>query len=154
MSLKSRELVSPSNIAGSGFSVFFWFSSFGFFFFFSSQYFTNFCLFYYIGMLRKNWMISDLILPPEKVSRMFPSIKSDCLKYLQQCLKRIILTLSPPFRRKKKELGLCDLTPTCMVSLLGRTSMWLSVHLETNWNWLRRNSAECLELLFTLFNSI
>ena len=35
-------------------------------------------------------MISDLILPPEKVNRMFPSVKSaDCLKYLQQCLIRI-----------------------------------------------------------------
>ena len=106
--------------------------------FFSSQYFANCCLFYYIGMPRKNWMISDLILPPEKVSRMFPSIKSDCLKYLQQCLIRInSYSQSSLSKKKKKELGLCDLTSTCMVSLLGGTSMWLSVHLQTNWNWLR-----------------
>ena len=110
-------------------------------FFFSSQYFTNCYLFYYTGMPRKNWMISDLILPQEKVSRMSPSIKSSCLKYLQQCLIRINCYSQSSLSKKKKELGLCDLTSTCMVSLLGGTSMWLSVHLQTSWNWLRRNSA-------------
>ena len=111
------------------------------FVFFSSQYFTNCYLFYYTGMPRKNWMISDLILPQEKVSRMSPSIKSSCLKYLQQCLIRINCYSQSSLSKKKKELGLCDLTSTYMVSLLGGTSMWLSVHLQTSWNWLRRNSA-------------
>ena len=97
--------------------------------------------FYYTGMPRKNWMISDLILPPEKVSILFPSIKSDCLKYLQQCLIRINSYSQSSLSKKKKELGFCDLTSTWMVSLLGGTSMWLSVNLQTNWNWLRRNSA-------------
>ena len=53
-------------------------------------------------MPRKNWMISDLILPPEKVSRMFPSIKSDCLKYLQQCLIRINSYSQSSISKKKK----------------------------------------------------
>ena len=78
------------------------FRIFGFVLFFSSQYFTNCYLFYYTGMPRKNWMISDLILPPEKVSRMFPSIKSDCLKYLQQCLIRINSYSQSSLSKKKK----------------------------------------------------
>ena len=76
----------------------FWFG----FVFFSSQYFTNCYLFYYTGMPRKNWMISDLILPREKVSRMFLSIKSDCLKYLQQCLIRINSYSQSSLSKKKK----------------------------------------------------
>ena len=78
------------------------FRIFGFVLFFSSQYFTNCYLFYYTGMPRKNWMILDLILPPEKVSRMFPSIKSDCLKYLQQCLIRINSYSQSSLSKRKK----------------------------------------------------
>ena len=40
---------------------------------------------------------------------MFPSIKSDCLKYLQQCLIRINSYSQSSLSKKKKELGLCDL---------------------------------------------